>query len=262
MRIVVVTQKAPMYLPTFLDEFFSELSKTEHIVDSIVMLSPYFKGSVWREIKDRYDYYGFLDFTKMLLYIFLNKCKSYVFYLFPNIGCYSVDNVKKKYKTKECKIKFINSKDFENYIRVNKVDLVISIASPQIFKNNILNSPKYGCINYHTSVLPKYRGRQPLFWALFNDEKEVGITIHEMDDKLDNGLIILQEKLKILSKDTLHSLYLKTIKVGPRLMVKAIKKLESGSAERVCNNAALATYYHFPTKKDAAFFKAKGKRFF
>ena len=64
----------------------------------------------------------------------------------------------------------------------------------KFLRKKILDAPKYGCINYHTALLPKYRGRQPLFWALLNNEKTTGITIHKMDEFIDKGELIIQKK--------------------------------------------------------------------
>jgi methionyl-tRNA formyltransferase len=198
----------------------------------------------------------------MACHIGRNKLLSFVFHIFPHIGCYSVDNVIRKYKLKNYKTNSINSKDFVKHIQTNQIDLIISIASPQIFKNEILNAPRKGCINYHTALLPKYRGKQPLFWAFLNEEKEIGISIHEMDEKLDNGPIIIQRKIPVNSEDTLHSIYLRTIKIGPSLLMEAIKKLDNDCKDRIRNDPKQAIYNSFPTKEDAKLFKYKEKRFF
>lgn len=261
MKIVIVTQKAPMYLAPFLDDFLGKIGKTSHVIKSIVVFSPYFKNSSLQEIKKRYNYYGSIDFIKMVCHMIRNKILSFVFNIYP-INCYSVNNIIRKYRIKRYETDSINSKDFIEYIKTSQIDLVISIASPKIFKKDILTAPIKGCINYHTAFLPKYRGRQPLFWALLNEEKEVGISIHEMDEKIDNGPIIVQNKIPVSSKDTLHSLYLKTIKIGPMLLMEAIKKLDNDCKDRIENDSKQATYNSFPIKDDTKLFKSKGKRFF
>ena len=262
MKIFIITQNAPMYLAGFLDDFLGKVNKTSHDVEGISVLSPFFKKNVLQEIKDRYNYYGLIDLIKMAAHIAWNKLLSFVFQFFPSICCYSVDNVIRKYKPKNYKAISINSNDFVKHIKTNQIDLIISIASSEIFENEILNAPKKGCINYHTALLPKYRGRQPLFWALLNGEKEIGISIHEMDEKLDNGPIIVQRKIPVSSKDTLHSIYLKTINIGPTLLIEAIKKLDNDWKDRIRNDSNQTSYNSFPTKEDAKLFKYKGKSFF
>jgi folate-dependent phosphoribosylglycinamide formyltransferase PurN len=262
MKIVIVTQDAPLYLAAFLDDFLYQIGKTPHEVSSIVIFPPYFKNSIWQEVRDRYCYYGDIDFLKMFCLIIKHKILSFIFNFCPFLKCHSVDNIIKKYGIKRYKTKSVNSKDFIEYIKMNCVDLIISIASPKIFNKDILSASGKGCINYHTSFLPKYRGRQPLFWALLNGDKEVGISIHWMDEALDNGPIITQSKVFVDLRDSLHSLYLKTVNIGPRLLMAAVNKVSDGSAERIKNDAGAATYYSFPTKEDSKVFKAKGRRFF
>jgi methionyl-tRNA formyltransferase len=262
MRIFIITQNAPMYMAGFLDDFLDLADNTPHKVVGITSLSPIFNNSVFQEFKSRLDFYGLVDFLKMAFLITWNKLLSYVFYLSPSIGCYSVNNVIKKYGLKELKTTSINSNAFVEFIKEAKIDLILSIASSQILKQDLLNAPQKGSINYHTALLPKYRGRQPLFWALLNGEKEVGISVHEMDEKLDNGPIIVQKKINVNSRDSLHSIYLKTLKVGPELILEAIEKIARGDKDRIENDPDRATYNSFPTREDAKSFKKRGKRFF
>lgn len=253
MKIIVVTQNAPLYVSSFLDDFFALINKSQHSIEGVVVLSPLFKNSIFKEVKDRYNYYGCVDFCKFAFKIAKSKLP---------FSCFSVRKVMAKYGLKECKINSINSSEFVNYIKNTPIDLVISVASPQIFKSNLLTAPQKGCINYHSALLPKYRGRQPLFWALLNREKEVGISIHEMDEKLDNGPIIVQERIVVCPDESLNSLYLKTIKIGPKALIKAIDTLDNNSKKRITNDENQASYYGFPAKKDAKIFKTNGGRFF
>lgn len=261
MNIYIITQNAPIYLSKFLDDFFYRFNKTSHKIGGITVLSPIFRKNIAAELIDRYKFYGFIDFIKMTILIVVNKLLSLTFHLFLS-NCYSVSNTIKKHKLNQFKIRSINSKKFINYIKSNQIDLIISIASTQIFKNELLKAPTNGCINYHTGLLPRYRGRQPLFWALLNEEEEIGISIHQMDKKIDSGPIIIQDTIHINSTDTLHSLYLKTIAIGPTLLIEAINQVKNNTKDRLINDPNKATYYSFPTREDIKLFKKKGKRFF
>ncbi len=261
MKIFIITQSVPIYIPEFLDNFIEILNESSFIIAGIICLSPFHKKNFIKELKNRFNYYGLIAFIKMVIYILFNKFMSILWIFFPKMKCYSVENVINKYNIKKVNFKSINSKNFVEYIKSNKIDIILSIASPEIFKKEILSAPKIGCINYHSGLLPEYRGRQPLFWAMLNDEKEFGITIHEMDEKLDNGPIIVQKKFPINSKDSLHSLYKKSIKIGPKLLLDAINRIANNNCERIENNIKLAKYYSFPTKKDAKLFRKKGKKF-
>ena len=114
-------------------------------------------------------------------------------------------------------------------LREEKPDLIVVAAFGQILTKEILDLPPYGCINVHTSLLPMYRGAAPIQWAVINGEKYSGVTIMKMDEGLDTGPILLQERLALDPKETGESLYDKLSVMGGRLLLEAIRGLEEGS---------------------------------
>jgi len=120
------------------------------------------------------------------------------------------DNILKEYCEKysiDClKYKNINSKEFIVKMLKYDVDLFVSMSFNQIFKKEIINLPKFKTINCHAGMLPFYRGRNILNWALINDEKEFGITVHYMDEGIDTGNIILQRGYPISDDDDYSTL--------------------------------------------------------
>ena len=111
-----------------------------------------------------------------------------------------------QYNIDYLKHKDINSKEFVQHIRLYECDLFISMSFNQIFKKEIINLPKLKTINCHAGKLPFYRGRNILNWALINDEKEFGITVHYIDEGVDTGDIILQRLFPITEKDNYATL--------------------------------------------------------
>ena len=95
----------------------------------------------------------------------------------------------------------INSKNFVDKARLYQADLFVSMSFNQIFRKEMINLPRYGTINCHAGKLPFYRGRNILNWALINDEKEFGITVHYLDEGIDTGDIILQKVYPITDED-------------------------------------------------------------
>jgi methionyl-tRNA formyltransferase len=118
----------------------------------------------------------------------------------------TLKNYSKKYNIKYLKHKNINSDEFISTIEKYHCDLFVSMSFNQIFKTKIINIPKYKTINCHAGKLPFYRGRNILNWALINDEKEFGITVHYVDEGIDTGDIILQRKYPISDKDNYKTL--------------------------------------------------------
>jgi methionyl-tRNA formyltransferase len=112
--------------------------------------------------------------------------------------------------------------DFIKKLETKNANLFIVIAYGKILPENLINLPKFGSINIHYSLLPKYRGASPVESAILNGETETGISIQKMEFKLDSGPIIAQEKVNILPTEKAHELRERLIKIGAELLVKTI----------------------------------------
>lgn len=111
-----------------------------------------------------------------------------------------------KYQIDYIKHKNVNSQEFVSKVRTYNCDLFVSMSFNQIFKSELINLPKYKTINCHAGKLPFYRGRNILNWALINDEKSFGITVHYIDEGIDTGDIILQREFPITDEDNYNTL--------------------------------------------------------
>ena len=127
-------------------------------------------------------------------------------------------------------------------LRAYEADVFIVAAFGQILSEEILTMPKYGCINIHASLLPKYRGAGPIQWVILDGEKETGITIMQMDKGIDTGDMLLQRVVPIDEKETGDSLHDKLARVGAELIVEALPKIEAGEITPVKQNDAESCY--------------------
>jgi len=107
-------------------------------------------------------------------------------------------------------------------------DLIAVAAYGQILPGSILELPRFGCLNVHTSLLPRYRGAAPIQWAILNGEAETGVTIMKMDAGLDTGAILKQEKTPIQPEDNSESLHDRLAALGARLLVQTIPRFAAG----------------------------------
>ena len=121
-------------------------------------------------------------------------------------------------------------------LRTYEADVFIVAAFGQILSEEILTMPRYGCINIHASLLPKYRGSAPIQWAIINGEKTTGVTIMQMDKGIDTGDMLLKAEVLIEPKDTGDSLHDKLAAAGARLIVEALTKIESGDITPIKQN--------------------------
>lgn len=121
-------------------------------------------------------------------------------------------------------------------LRAYEADVFIVAAFGQILSEEILTMPKYGCINIHASLLPKYRGSAPIQWAIINGEKTTGVTIMQMDRGIDTGDMLFKAEVEIEPKETGDSLHDKLAAAGARLIVEALPRIESGDITPVKQN--------------------------
>lgn len=122
--------------------------------------------------------------------------------------------------------------EFINKIKKLNPDVICVVAYGKILPKEILDIPKFGCINVHGSLLPKYRGAAPIQWAVLNGDKTTGITTMYMNEGMDTGDMILKEKVKIGENETTGELWERLSKIGGKLLVETLKEIEDGTAPR------------------------------
>ncbi len=148
------------------------------------------------------------------------------FALEKNINCYQPEDI---------------NDDFEIIKQLNP-DIIITCAYGQFVKENILNIPKYGCVNLHASLLPKLRGGAPIHWAIINGEKETGISLMYMVKKMDAGNVIKQYKIKINDDDTYQILYTKLCDLIKSFLIDDFKILVSDNVKSIPQDENKVTF--------------------
>ena len=129
-------------------------------------------------------------------------------------------------------------------------EYIIVVAYGKIIPREILNIPEKGCINIHPSLLPEYRGPSPIQQAILDGKTKTGITVMFLSEEMDEGDIILQEEIEIDRTDTAATLTEKVAKKGPPLLIKALRRLESGDIRPVPQRHEMATYTHLIKKEE------------
>jgi len=129
--------------------------------------------------------------------------------------------------------KIRNNEEFFAKLKDHSPDLICVAAYGKILPIEILELPKYGCINVHSSILPKYRGAAPINWAVINGETTTGITTMLMDEGMDTGDILRTEETIIDVNDTSESLSLRLSEIGASLLIKTISELKNGNLKPI-----------------------------
>ncbi|MGM0436831.1 MAG: methionyl-tRNA formyltransferase [Bacillota bacterium] len=136
----------------------------------------------------------------------------------------------------------VNKEDFIQKIKSYQPEAIVVVAFGQKLSKEILTFPKYGCINLHASLLPKYRGSSPIHQAIINGDEKTGVTTMYMDEELDKGDIIYQKEIKIDYEDTVGDLHDKLALKGANLLLKTLLDLNKGNAPRRKQDDNKATY--------------------
>ncbi len=138
----------------------------------------------------------------------------------------------------------------KNFSLPYKIDLIVTAAYGQIIPKNILDAPKYGSINIHGSLLPKYRGASCIQAAILNGDNKTGITIIKMTEKLDAGPIIAQKEIKIKKGETAGELYKRLSLLAAKMIIPVIFSYIQGTIKLEPQNESKASYVGLLTKKD------------
>ena len=137
--------------------------------------------------------------------------------------------------------KIRNNEEFLGKLKDRSPDLICVAAYGKILPIEILELPKYGCINVHSSILPKYRGAAPINWAVINGETTTGITTMLMDEGMDTGDILLTEETIIDVNDTSETLSLRLSEIGASLLIKTISELKNGNLKPIKQDDSLSS---------------------
>lgn len=258
LRLLLITQDDPFYLPLFFDHF---LSSTKDTVLAIAVLPPLNTGLL-TVAKRLYNLYGLKDFLFLGFKYAKTRLLDMLGMLIPLKRFYSIGAVARKHGIKILRPGDANSGKFLKYTKeILKPDLIISVSASQIFRGELLRIPPLGCINLHAGPLPRYAGMMPGFWAMAKGEKETAVTLHSMTEKLDEGQIFMQWPLPILPEDTHHSLLVKNKELGYKMLLQYLEDLKQGKVTSKAKNPRQKTYFHFPGRKDAMEFRKRGKKF-
>ena len=209
--------------------------------------------------------FGALQSVKMGMKSLMLKSKSFIassFSFFDKPAWLNLKGLCARYNIPLRQEEDVNSTEFINRLKKSKLDVIVSFSAPTVFKSDLLNLPRYGCINLHCSALPSYAGVLPSFWALLNDEKKVGVSVHLMDSKIDNGAVLAQDMVDISSMDSMFNVIRSTKLCGGHLMLNVLDYIhEHGKlpdpVDISCNEKS---YFSWPKVEDLKRLVAQGKR--
>jgi methionyl-tRNA formyltransferase len=251
LRVAVVTQDEPFYMPLFYRSFFDALGD-DIDVRWITVLSA-FDESFLDLARRTYRLYGPSNFVRRGLDYLVRTVADEFGY-----GSHSVVSVARAHGVSIDRRESVNTTEFVDRLTRHDIDVVLSVSAPELFDSAVLEAPRWGCINVHTSKLPKYRGMLPTFWALYHDDDELGVTVHTMAEEIDRGKIVRQSTVEIPAGATLDDVIKRGKREGGRLAAVALEGIDDGTVT-LDPMEGEESYFSFPTVEERREFQRRGK---
>lgn len=253
MKIAIITFDEPFYIVNL---FKPVIKKHRREISAIFIVPPKAPNINTVEfIKEQITIMGKSQFVKNAL-----KYLKEISLIRIGLSSKSIKSVAKENKIPIYEFNSVNENRVERSLNRIKPDIVLTQV-PEIIKPKVLKAARIGFINKHASLLPKYRGKHPLFWALLNKENKVGFTLHLMDENIDSGKILFQKSVKVKKGDSVSSLYKKIFSEAGLELSKLLTKIKNDNRLTILkksNTKMKQKYYSTPSREDIKKFKKMG----
>lgn len=247
-RLLVVTVDDPIYVIEFFKIFFAELPFREFDLQAVAIEKP-FHESTYQSLRRLARLYGLWGAGR----------QGFRF-LAARLRRSSIEQLSTDHDVKVVRTSSVNDPEFIRLVREMDIDIIASVASPEIFGAELLSLPHIGCVNIHSGRLPRYRGMLPTFWQMHQGESEVTITVHRMVPRLDAGDVLGTRSVPLRAHDTLDRVIRSTKQQGARLMIEVLRDLRHGKTRATPLDMEQAGYFTFPRQADVRAFKRRGHR--
>lgn len=247
MKITYLTTDDPIYLPAFFDRTLGKYSRE---TQAVYVVPPLYKNQTTVQAALRY-YRTFGLMASFGLGVRAGMAK---------VRGQSIASVCKRHGVLCELVPDVNAENFRQRLHEAGTDLLVSVSCPQIFKKPLIELPQLGCLNIHGAILPHYRGVLPSFWMLANQEKNAGVSIYYVNEKIDAGELCGQRIFEILPGESLDSFITRSKAIAAELLLEVLGKIEDRTITHSPLNLADGSYYSWPDKEAVARFRANGHR--
>jgi methionyl-tRNA formyltransferase len=258
-RIEFLTQDDAIYLLPFFDEFLRHYSK-EFEIAQISLCRAMGKRSRIQLASELLALYGIAGLVRLLG----QSAKAKILGFFPkppdSPHYYTLRQLCRAYGVESAFIQNPNSDEFVASVQARNCNLLISVACPYILKEKLLGVPSQGCVNIHHAPLPRYKGMMPTFWQLYHGEKTVGLTIHYMDAKLDEGEALYQTELEVTAGESLHQVICRSKRHAAHCLAQVLGIIETQEIKPKKLDQTAGTKFTFPTREEIREFHRRGFR--
>jgi methionyl-tRNA formyltransferase len=264
MKFYVFIQNEPFLLPKVLDKVLRDFG--DDCAGVNIQSVAQGKRSVVGTAVDLWKLYGFRYFQWKLRSFLWKKVQARLVngVLGLTNTCHSVGAVAKKYGVEVTEAVNVNSDAFLSHLQEREVEFILSVSGTQFYGKRLRDQTPRGIVNCHGALLPKYRGLMPSFWTLANGEAEGGVTVHFVNEKLDDGSILLQKRYAIKAHDCLEDVMARSKDLAAEVIIECMhlvrRGVQAGDPETMPNDEAEATHFSMPGKADMRRFRERGHR--
>jgi methionyl-tRNA formyltransferase len=259
MKVEFLTQDDPLYILPFFEEFFRNYA-SEFEITQVSVCPVMGQRSRIRLLRELACLYGLTGFLRILARVAAARI----------LGLLPRGPASRRFETlaQLCRAHCLplrqignpNGAEFTAELRKRAPDVIASVACPFILKEAFLAVPPLGCINIHHAPLPRYKGMMPTFWQMFSGEKTVGVTVHYMAARVDEGSALLQEELEIRKGESLDQLIQRSKRHGAHCMARVLRQVAARTQQVIALDDANASYFTFPTLEQIREFHRRGFR--
>lgn len=250
MRLLIITQDDPLYLPEFFGRFLpASIDEFESV--RVVLQSPF--GEPLHDLIGRMlGFYGPVGFVRQGLRVARARLAERLGFARTTVpGLADAHGVQCRHADD------VNAPAFCRWVREVSPDVLLSVSAPQIFSEELLEAPRLAALNVHSGPLPEYRGMMPTFWQMLDGRHEVGITVHRMAPEVDRGRAVVRGTVPVHDTDSLDDVIRRGKRRGADLALEALRKVADGDAagEPLTGEGF---YRSFPGPEDVERFRLRG----
>lgn len=257
MKIIFLTQDEPIYILPFFDEFLRNYHDRFDVA-GVFCSRAMGKRNRLQLLKELLSLYGLTGIVRLVARTARAKLLGKLPASKQSRSFHSLEQLCRAFVVPYSGMSNPNDENCVSEVRRSGADLIVSVACPYILKEPMLGLTPKGCLNIHHAPLPNYKGMMPTFWQMFHGERSVGLTIHYMVPKVDEGAALLQESLEIQRNETLDHLIRRSKRHGAHCMARVLGEIEAGTGKPTVLDNSKGSYFTFPTIAEIREFHRKG----
>jgi methionyl-tRNA formyltransferase len=258
LRVHIITEEDPFYLPVFFREFFAHLPPRRVVVTGADITPALNQKTSVGLARRLYALYGPRDFVRLGLRYAAVKLKDAV--LPRALWTGSLRRLFSSRRIPWRVVANVNDPAYVAGLRRLAPDLLVSVAASQIFKRELLSVPRLQAVNIHSGPLPEYRGMMPVFWQLYDRRSDIGVTLHTMTPEIDLGDVLLYRRVPVQKEWSLDATIREMKRQGAHALLELLRHYLDGSVTAVPMERSRSAYRSFPGRREAAAFRKMGMR--